>query len=121
MNIRNEMLESAGVYKRKNKVPQLIEEGLYFNNNLERDLRNAVSIGAITNSDVKGLKNKAHNTIEAVNYLFEDLIPRAKEAIENEIEMLEEKITVSTNYEESVAIEESLEVLRDKYNKIKDL
>ena len=121
MDIKEEMLEIAGIYKKKNTITGLITEGLYFNSNLNRELKNAVSNKIITNKEAVLLKEKSENLEEAVDFLFDNLIPRAEKALEEGIEKLEESIENSVLLEESEQYEDKINSIKERLERVRNI
>lgn len=120
MDIKREMLESSGVYTKKNIVSDLLAGGLFFNDNLDKDLTIAVRSGVMSLTEANKLKRLAKSGKE-YDYFFETLLPKVKESLEESMMITENSIEHSTSYEESTTLEEWLEIQRDRYNRIKDL
>ena len=118
MNLREEMLEQAGVNLYKNIVSDLIVGGLFFNENLNRDLTRAVSGRYITLSESNKLKKMSQNSLD---YFFQELLPKVKNKLEADIFLAEDRLENASVLEEGEDLVGKLDILRERYNKIKDL
>ena len=120
MNLREEMLEAAGLKRPRASILRLVTEGSFFNRNLGNDLRVAVEEGVITSSDAHIIKMKV--TSESVVDKFFDEYARAVDLIlEKRIDDIEDNIEGCTLIEESETLNEEIEDLRSKREIIRNI
>lgn len=120
MNLKEEMLESAGIAKPRKSIERLITNGIYFNNNFEYDLKIAVEEGVITSNFANLLKNSINQDV-IINKFFNTYAPMVEKTLENKINNLENELENSSVLEESENYIKELDDLRKKQEKIRNL
>ena len=120
MNLKEEMLEAAGISMPRKSIERLISNGVYFDKSLDYDLKIAVEEGVITSSYANMIRHSAKKD-EAINKFFNVFAPMVESLIEEKIDYLENELENSTVLEESEKYNERLEELRKKIEIIRNL
>jgi hypothetical protein len=120
MNLKEEMLEAAGISIPRKSIERLIINGAYFDKSLDYDLRMAVEEGVITSSYANMIRHSAKKG-EVINKFFNVFAPMVESLIEEKINYLENELENSTVLEESEKYSEELEDLRKKVENIRNM
>lgn len=120
MNLREEMLEIAGLNDSRKSIERLMSNGAYFDKSYDHDLRVAVQEGVITSSYANVLRHSVGSG-EIINKFFDTYVPLVEKALDRKIDYFENELENSSVIEESEKYNEELENLRNKKEKIRNI
>jgi len=120
MSFRDEILQDAGVQFSQQSIKRLMTEGAYFNKYLKKDLKNAIHSGVLTIEESNEIK-KIANSNNKIDKFFNEYAPLVNGLLEEKISSLENNIENSLIEENVNILNEELQELVEKSEKIRSL